>query len=410
MNPTTGLRDKYCIAGIGETTYGRGSARSTRALGTEAVRNAMADAGLAASDLDGMLSYHTGDSTLSQVIAADLGIRLNFSADHFGGGSSTECLIGIAAGAIEAGMCETVAIYRAMNGYSDMRQGGSPAGSRLAAQAVAGPGLDSMVYGVSSPAQQFQFTFARHMYEYGTTAEQLAQVKVTWSRHASNNPKAYLRQRVTVEDVLASRWIVKPACHLLDCCLETDNGTCLIVTSAERAQDLRQPPVYIMSAAGRANRPFPGSGAWDQIDPMTRQAGHYAARIAFRNAGVGPADIQLTGCYDAFTFTPVLLFEAFGFCNPGDGGEYVSSGSLDLGGARPSNTSGGQLSEGYSHGMNLVIENVRQLRHAADDSCPDGRHSFDYSEGGCRQVEDVEIAMNMGWGNPAVASAVILRR
>ncbi|MBO0730281.1 MAG: hypothetical protein J2P57_13560 [Acidimicrobiaceae bacterium] len=406
----TGLKDKYCIVGIGETAFSRNAGRSTRSLGAEAVQRAMADAGLGPEDVDGMLNYHVGDSTLCQTIATDLGIRLNFYTDSFGGGSSTECLVGIATGVIEAGMCHTVAIYRSMNGYSGLRQGGSPGGLRAAARAVSGPELDTLPYGVSSPAQRFQFAFARHMYQYGTTSEQLARVKVAGSNHASNNPKAYYRQRVTVDDVLGSRWIVKPACHLLDCCVETDNATCLIVTSSDRARDLRQRPVYIMSAVGRANRPFSGGEAYYQCDPITRQAGWYGGRIAFRNAGVEPEDIQLTGCYDAFTFTPVLLFEGYGFCGLGEGGAYVSSGAIDLGGARPNNTSGGQLCEGYTHGMNLVIENVRQLRHQADDTCPDGRHSYDYAEGGCRQVQDVELAMNMGWGTPAVSSALILRR
>jgi acetyl-CoA acetyltransferase len=254
------------------------------------------------------------------------------------------------------------------------------------------------------------------MYEYGTTSEQLAAVKVAASHHASNNPRAYYRKRVTVDDVLNSRWVVKPACHLLDCCVETDNATCVIVTSAERARDLRQRPAYIMSVVGRANRPFQsatGLAAQHQLAPITRQAGYYGSRIAFGNAGIEPEDVDVTGCYDAFTFTTVLLLEAYGFCGPGEGGEYVSSGTINLGGRRPFNTSGGQLNEGYTHGMSLVIENVRQLRHQADDSCPGwerGEHTYDYAEGGCRQVRKADITMNMGWGTPAVSSALILRR
>jgi acetyl-CoA acetyltransferase len=407
------LKGKYCIVGVGETSYSRNSGRSTRDLAAEAVRNAMADAGLHPWEVDGMLNYQVGDSTLSQAVASDLGIRLDFYTDTTGGGSSTETIIGIAIGVIEAGMCHTVAVYRSMNGYSGLRQGGSTGGLRRAAQVVSGENLDSVPYGITSPAQNFQHAFARHMYEYGTTSEQLAHVKVAGSNHASNNPKAYYPQRVTVNDVLESRWIVKPACHLLDCCIETDNATCLIVTSADRARHLRQQPITILSVAGRVNRPFSAPYVFYQCDPITRQAGYYGRRVAFRNAGVEPEDIQLTGCYDAFTFTPVLLFEAYGFCGLGEGGDYVSSGIIDLGGERPNNTSGGQLCEGYTHGMNLVIENVRQLRHQADDSCPgaaEGHHTYDYGEGGCRQVPDVELAMNMGWGTPAVTSALILAR
>ena len=380
-------------------------------MGAEAVRNAIRDAGLTPDGVNGMLSYHSNDSATSLALAQDLGIRPDFYMDCSGGGSSTEALVGLACGAIEAGMCHTVAIFRSMNGYSEARMGGNPAAGRPAAGVVAAAGLDNLPYGMSSPAQLFQFTFARHMHDYGTTSEQLARVKVAHSRHASNNPKAYYRTRVTVEDVVNSRWIVKPACHLLDCCVETDNATCIIVTSADRARHLRPRPVYIMAVAGRVNKPFPAMHY--QCAPITRQAGYYAQRIVFRNAGVEPDDIELTGCYDAFTFTPVLLFEAYGFCPVGAGGEYVSSGIIELGGRRPNNTSGGHLCEGYTHGMNMVIENVRQLRHQADDSCPgaaDGDHTYEYGEGGCRQVRDVELAMNMGWGTPSLTSSLIMRR
>jgi acetyl-CoA acetyltransferase len=407
----TGLKDKYCIVGVGETAYTRSSGRSTRAMGAEAIRNAMRDAGVDPWEVDGMLSYHGNDSTTSPVLAQDLGIRLDFFMDCSGGGASTEALVGLACGAIEAGMCHTIAIFRSMNGYSGARMGGSPAAGRPAAGAITGDALDTLLYGHTSPAQMFQFAFARHMYEYGTTNEQLARVKVVHSQHASNNPKAFYKHRVTVDDVMSSRWIVKPACHLLDCCVETDNATCIIVTSADRARHLRQRPAYIMSVAGRVTRPFASMPY--QCDPITRQSGYYAKRIVFRNAGVEPDDIQVTGCYDAFTFTPILLFEAYGFCGEGEGGDYVSSDAIELGGKRPTNTSGSHLCEGYTHGMSMVIENVRQLRHQVDDSCPgweEGHHSYDYREGGCRQVRDVELAMNMGWATPSTTSSLILRR
>ena len=345
-------------------------------------------------------------------MAQDLGIRLDFYMDCSGGGSSTEALVGIAMGVIEAGMCHTVAIYRSMNGYTFRRIGGTPvSGGTAPISVISGGQLESTVYGLTSAGQNFQHTFARHMYEYGTTSEQLAHVKVAHSKHASNNPKAYYKQRVTVEDVLNSRWVVKPCNHLLDCCVETDNATCIIVTTVERARHLRRRPIYIMSVAGRVQKPL-GADHY-QCDPITRVPGYYAQRIIWRNAGVEPKDIQLTGCYDAFTFTPLLMFEGYGFCKVGEGGPYVSSGIIELGGARPNNTSGGHLCEGYTHGMNMVIENVRQLRHQVDDYCPNWEneeHSYDYSEGRCRQVKDVELAVNMGWGSPNLTSAVVLRR
>ena len=237
------LRDKYSIVGVGETTYTRGSGRTTRALGTWAIRNAMQDAGLKPSDIDGMLSYSGNDSTFGPFLAGDLGIRLNFFMDVHGGGSSTEALIGIAIGVIEAGMCKCVAIFRSMNGFSQVRIGGT--GARSAAP-VSGDALHSRAYGWQSAGQMFAPTFMRHMYHYGTKPEQVAMVKVVHSEHASNNPKAYYKKRYTVDDVLSSRIICKPL-HLLDCCVETDNATCIIVTRAERAKDLRHRSPLIRS-------------------------------------------------------------------------------------------------------------------------------------------------------------------
>jgi acetyl-CoA acetyltransferase len=401
------LTDKYCIVGVGETAYTKNSGKTTRAMGAEAIRNAINDAGITAADVNGMLSYHGGDSTTSPEIASDLGIRLDFYMDCSGGGSSTEALIGLAIGAIEVGMCETVAIFRSMNGYSEIRIGGT---GRRAAAPVSGLQLVTRPYGMVSAGQSFAPVFMRHMMEYGTTSAQVAAVKVAHSKHASNNPKAYYKKRYTIDDVLNSRWICKPL-HLLDCCVETDNATAIIVTSAERARDMRQRPVYVMGVVGRVTKKRADTFYNDA--PITDVAGKYAAERVFGMAGVGPEDIHITGSYDAFTFTTMLQLEDYGFCQKGAGGAYVSSGIIELGGKRPNNTNGGHLCEGYTHGMNMVIENVRQLRGLADDYCPrwrDGVHTYDYSEGKCRQVQGAELTMNLGWANPVTGSALIMRR
>ena len=407
------LRDKYAIIGVGETTYTRGSGMTTRALGTWAIKNAMDDAGIPAAEIDGMMSYSGNDSTASPMLAGDLGIRLNFYMDVQGGGSSSEALIGLAIGAIEAGMCETVVDFRSMNGYSQVRIGGT--GAR-ASVPVGGDALHTAAYGWFSAGQSFSPTFMRHMYDYGTTPEQVAMVKVIHSEHASNNPKAYYKQRVTVEDVVNSRMICKPL-HLLDCCVETDNATALIVTRAERAYDYAQTPARILGVAGRVCKPR--IDMHFQHGPISTVAGHYIKDIIYRNAGVGPEDIQCTGAYDAFTFTSMLQLEDYGFCKKGEGGDYVSSGIMRLGGERPNNTSGGHLCEGYTHGMNMIIENVRQLRGEVDCYCPvdaNGKrqHSYNYAEpsegGGCRQVPNLEITQNLGWAMPGTGSSLIMRK
>jgi acetyl-CoA acetyltransferase len=398
------VRGRYAIVGVGETEYSRGSGRSTRALGVEAVRKAILDAGLAPRDIDGMLSYHSNDSTPSLAVAADLGIRLDTYADVIGGGSSTEGLIAYAIGLLEAGTCRAVVVFRAMNGYSEFRIGGT--GARAAAP-VRGAELADRPYGMLSAGQRFAPAFTRHMYEYGTTSAQVAHVKAAHSRHAAANPKALLRTPVTVEDVLASRWIVKPL-HLLDCCVETDNATALVVTAADRARDGRHRPVTVLAAAGRVSK---ARADYLYHGRFTTVAGAHARELVFPAAGIRPEEVDVTGAYDAFTFTAMLQLEEFGFCEKGAGGAYVASGAIELGGRRPNNTSGGHLCEGYTHGMSMVIENVRQLRGTVDDYCPraaEGVHTYEYRPGGCRQVRDARIAMNMGWASPATGSALIL--
>lgn len=404
----TGLRDRYAVVGIGETDYSRASERTTRTLAVQAIQSAMADAGLGPGDVDGMLSHAMGDSTPSPLIAADLGIRLNFFADCVGGGASAEALIGMAIGVIEAGMCRTVAVYRSMNGYTQTRTGGTGARTNTV---IAGDDIHARAQGWASPAQVFAPVFLRHMYEYGTKVEQTAMVRVIHSRHAARNPKALYPKPVSVEDVLGSRMIATPL-RLFDCCVETDSATCLIITDARRARDLKRPPVLIRSVAGRVSKQR--GDMHYQEGPITTTAGARAAELLWRNAGLSPMNVDLTGAYDAFTFTSLLLLEDYGFCKKGDGGAYVSDGTMQLGGRCPNNTSGGLLCEGYANGMNLLIENVRQLRHDADDSCPimaDGtrKHTYDYSAGGgCRQVHGAEVAANLAWGNPGMGSALVM--
>lgn len=410
------LRDKYCIVGIGETEFTRNAGCTTQELATRAIRRAMEDAGLDSTEVDGIMGYGPMSRSIrtaltgpegSQPIASDLGIRPNFHMDMDGGGSSTEAMVGLAMGAIEVGMCHTVIIYRSMLGYSGQRRGGTGV---MGSAPFSGGALLDRSYGIASPAQRFAPVYMRYMMESGTTSSQVAHVKVACSKAASNNPRALYKNRVTVEDVLNSRWITKPL-HMLDCCIEDDAAAAIIVTSAERAKNLKQKPVYIMGVAGRVCKSFPhyyvGHGN------VTKIAGEIGKDIVFNMAGIGPDDVDVTGAYDCFTFAATMQLEGYGFCKKGEGGEYVSSGIIELGGKRPNNTSGGQLCEGYLQGLTLVIENVRQLRGQADDYCSDwreGKHTYDYSEGHCRQVKDAEIAMNMGWESPGCNSALIMRR
>ncbi len=401
------LTGKYAIVGVGETEYSHSSGRTTRAMAGEAVKKAMLDAGLAPKDVDGMMSYHSGDSITSPEVAADLGIRLNYFMNWDGGGSSTEALVSIAIGLMEARCCHTMVIYRSMNGYSQRRAGWT--GLRAAAPVV-GRDVLTRNYGSQTPAQSFAIFAMEHMKRYGTTSSQLAQVKVVGSKHASNNPKALYKKRVTVEDVLNSRWVVKPF-HLLDCCVETDGAAAIVITSAERARTLRRPPVYVLGVAGRVAKP---RSDWEYaIGPLSTVAQFYATKIAFGMAGITHRDVNLTHSYDCFTWCSLVQLEDAGYCKKGEGGDYVTSGIIELGGARPNNTSGGHLCEAYTNGIQHVIENVRQLRWQADDSCPgweQGIHTYDYSEGKCRQVKEPYLGHNLGWGRPGYQSSMVLGR
>ena len=406
------LRGKYAIVGLGQTEYSRNSGRTTRQMAAEAIRDAVNESGL---DIDstswGVTCYGANDRAGSESIFSDLGIRMDYQFDAQGGGSSTETLIGAAIGIIEAGLCDAMIVYRTMNGYTGARIGGTPVGARPAPAFVTAHGAQLIhqgIYGVGSALQSFALSFVKHMHEYGTTLEQLAHVKVAHSMGASNNPKAYYKERVSVDDVLNSRMIVEPF-GLLHCCVETDNANAIIVTSIERARDLPQPVVAILGTGGRSHKMAP-EYHWG-YGPINRVGGIYTKDIVLPNAGITPQEVDVTGSYDAFTFTSLLQLEAYGFCDFGEGGEYVSNGTIELGGKRPNNTSGGHLCEAYTHGINLVQENVRQLRHRVDDYCPqweNGEHTYDYSEGGCRQVERAQITMNLGWAQPATGSAMVM--
>jgi acetyl-CoA acetyltransferase len=397
---------KYAIVGVGETPYRRfkpDNAPTTLELATHAIRAAAADAGLATSDIDCLMSYHLGDSTETAVVAGHLGLTLNYFLDMTGGGSSIETLITAATGLLEVGACHTVCIYRSLLGYAGRRFGLGSSAATIA------NGMAS-VYGVISPAQRFAPVFSRYMTESGLTSYEVAHIKAAQSAHARANPKALYPHEVTVADVLSSRWIVQPVLHLYDCCVESDSATAIIITSLERALNLRQHPIVILASLGRVSRLNPMyfyNGAITDIGAVR------ARQTIFGLAGVTHDDIDLTGAYDAFTFTSALLLDKFGFCPPEGIGSYLTSGIINLGGRRPNNTSGGQLCEGYTHGSSLVIENVRQLRWTVDDYCPgaaNAQHTYDYDAGGCRQVSNARISMNMGWATPATQTALILAR
>jgi acetyl-CoA acetyltransferase len=226
------------------------------------------------------------------------------------------------------------------------------------------------------------------MHEYGTTPEQLAEIAVGVREFAGLNPFAMYRDPITVDDVVGSRMIADPL-HKLDCCVVSDGGGALVVTTAERARDLRQPPVYVLGAAG-------GETHWNisQMPDYTTTAAAQCGPEALAMAGVQPADVDTIQLYDSFTITVLLLLEALGFCKPGEGGPFVADGKLRPGGALPLNTDGGGLSACHPgmRGAFLIVEAVRQLRGQAGDV----------------QVPDCEVALAAGSGGFLSAMAVTI--
>ena len=402
------LTDKYCIVGVGETPHMRPSNRTTFSMALEAIKNACADAGLHPHEIDGITSYSAMDSTGGMDIGTALGMRLNYQLDIMGGGSSIEALIAHAVGLLEGGYCNYVVCYRSMNGRSGRRMGGQTPSGPAAAMPVSSPGGLVNIYGFTTPAQRFGMTCMRYMHDYNVKPETLGKIAMTHRRHALLNPKSIMKSPITMEDYLSSRWVSKPF-RLLDCCLETDVAAALIVTSRERAYDLKQPPVFIMGGTARVMAETP---SWNYSrDVIHKVAGFYGRNRMFGMSGIGPDDVDITSSYDAFTFTTLIQLEAYGFAPRGEAAAYIDEGNIMIDGRRPNNLSGGHLSEGYTHGISMVIENVRQLRHQADDSCPrwrEGIHTYDRTKG-CRQQKKAKIAACLGWGMEAMSSTCVLR-
>ena len=350
------IKRKACIAGAFEHPLRKAEQHSTAQLHAECARGALADAGLALSDVDGY--FCAGDAPgLGPLSMVDyLGLRLRHLDSTETGGSSYLIHVAHAAQAIAAGKCNVALITLA----------GKPRTDAASAK--------PREYGATSPDVAFESPFGmntvagyalvarRHMHEYGTTAEQLAWIKVAAAAHAQHNPHAMLRTPVTVEDVVNSPLVSDPL-HRLDCCVVSDGGGALVVTRPEIARSLGRPIVSVMGAGESVRGAF---GGWDGLlTTGARQSG----ALAFAEAGVTPADIQYASIYDSFTITVLMQLEDLGFCAKGQGGRFVQDGNLISGiGRLPFNTDGGGLCNNHPAnrgGITKVIEAVRQLRGEA---------------------------------------------
>jgi acetyl-CoA acetyltransferase len=347
--PHRELRGKYAVAGVGTTTYGRLPGYDAYDLGAWALTEALADCGLPPEAVDGLIVNRVPDY---QRLAEIYGISPRWVAQLPTQGRMSGASIELAVAALEAGLCEYVALVYGNNGRSAGAQYGGEDGGY-----GSGGGAWSRPYGMTSPGAFHALMFRRHMALYGTTSEQLAAVPIAFRKHASLNPQAVMRTPIALKDHQSSRFIAEPL-HLLDYCLINDGGVALVVTGAERARALRKPSVYILGfgqATELADSSFPPDDFW-------RQAMRRAQHDLYEMSGVGLGDLDGAMIYDNFSPTVLFTLEGFGFCPVGESGAWVQGGRLELGGELPTNTSGGHLSESYMQGWGLNVEAVRQLR------------------------------------------------
>lgn len=386
-----GLRNRCAIVGAGNSRLGHVPGVSSLDLLAEAVANALAESGLELSDIDGLITRGPDDAYCHhQQIGERLGINPRFSTSLDNGGASQILSIAIAVMAIEAGLANTLVCGYGRDAWSRTH---ASAAMRIRNQTRPDSQHDQEFgpeYGYFGAVAAHAFGAQRHMHEFGTTRDDFAEIAISFREHALKNPQAQVRERLSRDGYFNARLIVSPF-GLHDCSLRSDGAGAVIVTSAERARDLKSHPVMIRGFGTQNNLT-----GWFAGENMIRTAAIQSGQAAYHMAGIGPAEIDTVQLYDCFTYMVLVQLEDYGFCRKGEGGPFVRGGALRLDGDLPANTSGGQLSEAHVEGMLQIVEAVRQLRR-------------EYSPG--RQVEDAEIALVSGHGgNQVCHSTLILQR
>ncbi len=386
------IKGRIAIAGLGITRQGKVFDHSHVGFAVEAVHLALEDAGLRRDDLDGLLvnpGLSWGDLGMASFqLQQAMGLRnLRLSSSMSAGGATAAAMIQHAAQAIAAGLCRTVACV-----FSDAplkpprpREESKRDGGSAAAYAF-GRGLDA-AYGQFGVNAMYANVARRHMFHYGTTNDHLGSIAVAQRQWANRNPLAQFHDTpMTLEDYQRSRWIVEPF-HLFDCCLVSNGGLAVIVTSSEQARHLKQPPVYVWGMG----QGHPGG---DPAETLTSGAS-LAAETAFRMAGIELGDIDVVELYDCYTFTVLVCLEDYGFCKKGEGGPFVADGRIAPGGSLPVNTGGGQLSSFYMWGMTPISEAIIQLRGAgAERQIPDAQLALVSGNGGILSTHSTLVLAN----------------
>jgi acetyl-CoA acetyltransferase len=354
------LAGKAAIVGIGQTEFSKCSGRSELQLAAEAVRAAVEDAGLTPADVDGTVTF-AQDTNDELDVMRSVGIqRMRWTSRTPFGGGGASATIEHAAAAVVSGAAHTVVVYRAFNERSQRRFG------QPTRQPAAGNAALYLPYGLDTPAKAYALWFQRYMHEFGVTNEDFGRYSVVARAHAATNPNAWFSKRpITLEDHQRSRWIVEPVLRLLDCCQESDGGVACVVTGVERARDLRRAPVVIEAAAQGNTIEGDVVHNYYHRDTSGFPEADYTAEQLWETAGIGPADIDVALIYE--NFSPIVFYqlEAYGFCPRGEANDFIADGNIGLDGPLPVNTHGGLLGEAYIHGVNNLLEGVRQLRGTA---------------------------------------------
>lgn len=362
------LKNETAIAGIGLTEFSKQSGVSELSLAAQCVKAACDDAGISPAEIDGFVTY-TLDSTdeievARAVGAADLSF---FSRINYGGGAAVGT-IAQAAMAVATGQATNVVCYRAMNGRSGKRMGQGVSGEITSSDLIHWSWY--MPYGMLIPGSWIAMIANKYMRKYGVRREDLGRVAISQRNHALRNPRAYgYGKPLTMEQYLQSKLIAEPLC-LYDFCQETDGGCAILVTSAERARDLKQKPAVIRAVTQASTRGQEQMTSYYRDELVSLPEMEMAARRVYAMAHLGPDDIDAACLYDAFSSEIIMQLESFGFCGPGEGKHLVRDGALDIDGRLPNNTHGGLISEGYIHGMNNIAEGVRLIRGTSTGQPP----------------------------------------
>ena len=362
------------VVGIGQTEFSKHSGRSELQLAGEAVAAAVADAGFTPADIDGAVTFAM-DVNDELAVMRCAGIpALRFTARTRGGGGGACATVQLASAAVASGAADAVVVYRAFNERSG-RRFGQPISENNKSRVVA-PGWNwYLPFGLDTPAKVYSLWYQRYMHTYGVTNMDFGLYPVVARKHAATNPAAfYYQQPLTLEEHQQSRWIVEPILRKLDCCQESDGGVALVVTSIERARDLPHQPVRVEAASQGHLRDGDEMFGYYRGDLAGYEEGAFLGRQLYEATGLSPDDIDVAMIYENFTPIVFIQLEAFGFCGPGEATDFIAAGNIEVGGTIPVNPNGGLLGEAYIHGMNNILEGVRQVRETAANQVDNVEH------------------------------------